>query len=294
MTGSRRSLSNHVLGPDGAQIEDLPTEDLLNPNVCIQTIFVLSYACSLNSNIIYSKDSGRRQPMLTLRKAAERGHADHGWLDSYHTFSFANYYDPAHMGFRALRVINEDWVAAKNGFPTHSHRDMEIITYVLAGALEHRDSMGNSAVIRPGEVQRMTAGTGVTHSEYNPSGTDPVHLLQIWILPNAPDLVPSYEQKAYGVAEKQGKLRLIAAMDSREGAVTVHQDLNLYATVLAPGEQVTYAAQADRYLWVQVARGAVLVNGKLLEQGDAVALAAEETLEMIGQAPAEVLVFDLA
>ena len=232
--------------------------------------------------------------MLILRKAAERGHADHGWLNSYHTFSFANYYDPAHMSFRALRVINEDWVAAKNGFPSHSHRDMEIITYVLEGALEHQDSMGNSAVIRPGEVQRMTAGTGVTHSEYNASATEPVHLLQIWILPNAKDLVPSYEQKAYSTAEKQGKLRLIAAADGREGAVTVHQDLNLYATVLEPGEQVNQAIQPDRQLWVQVARGTVLVNGEELAQGDAVALVEESILEIIGKELAEVLVFDLA
>jgi quercetin 2,3-dioxygenase len=232
--------------------------------------------------------------MLTLRKAATRGHADHGWLNSFHTFSFANYYDPAYMGFRALRVINEDRVAAKQGFPPHSHRDMEIISYVLEGALEHRDSMGNSSVIRPGDVQRMTAGTGVTHSEYNHSVTESVHFLQIWVLPNAQDLAPGYEQKAYSAAEKQGQLRLIASRDGRDGSVTVHQDLNLYATVLAAGELVNLAVPIDRHLWVQTLRGTVLVNGEMLEQGDGAALEAETALEIIGKEPSEVLVFDLA
>jgi quercetin 2,3-dioxygenase len=229
--------------------------------------------------------------MLTLRRSNERGHANHGWLNSYHTFSFANYYDPAHMSYRSLRVINEDWVAPKKGFPTHGHRDMEIISYVLEGALEHRDSMGNTSVIRPGDVQRMTAGTGVTHSEYNPSETDPVHLLQIWILPNAENLTPGYEQKTYAAGEKQGQLRLIASPDGRDGSVTVHQDMYLYATVLDAGERVSYAT--DRTLWIQVARGQVQVNGELLEPGDAAALETD-TLEMIGQTKAEVLVFDLA
>ncbi len=230
--------------------------------------------------------------MLTLRKAGDRGHANHGWLDSYHTFSFANYYDPDHMGFRDLRVINEDRVAPKQGFGSHSHRDMEIVTYVLEGALEHQDSLGNRAVMLRGEVQRMTAGTGVTHSEYNHSDRDPVHFLQIWILPEKKNLEPGYEQKVYSDAEKRGNLRLIASQDGREGSVTVHQDLNLYATVLGEGETVSLAGR-ERHFWVQVARGAVLLNGELLNQGDAAALDSE-TLELVGKEDAEVLVFDLA
>jgi redox-sensitive bicupin YhaK (pirin superfamily) len=230
--------------------------------------------------------------MLTLRRAEDRGHANHGWLDSYHTFSFANYYDPNHMGFRALRVINEDYVAPDQGFGRHPHRDMEIITYVLEGALEHQDSMGNRAVMLPGEVQRMTAGTGVTHSEYNHSDRDPVHLLQIWILPEKKNLEPGYEQKAYSDAEKRGNLRLIASQDGREGSVTVHQDLNLYATVLGEGEKVSLEV-SNRHFWIQVARGTVLLNGELLNQGDAATLDGE-TLELIGKEDAEVLVFDLA
>jgi quercetin 2,3-dioxygenase len=230
--------------------------------------------------------------MITLRRAEERGHANHGWLDSYHTFSFANYHDPNHMGFRDLRVINEDRVAASGGFGEHSHQNMEIVTYVLDGALEHQDSLGNQAVMRPGEVQRMTAGTGVAHSEYNHSDRDPVHFLQIWVLPNQKNLAPGYEQKAYSEAEKRGTLRLIASQEGRDGSVTVHQDLNLYATVLSANESVSLPKR-DRHLWVQVARGSVLLNGKLLHQGDAAALAGEE-LELVGEEKAEVLVFDLA
>lgn len=231
--------------------------------------------------------------MLTLRKAEDRGHADHGWLNSYHTFSFANYYDPNHMGFRNLRVINEDRVAPKQGFGTHSHRDMEIISYVLEGALEHQDSLGNRAVMRAGDVQRMTAGTGVTHSEYNHSDLDPVHFLQIWVLPEQKNLAPGYEQKAYSDAEKRGKLRLVASQEGREGSVTVHQDLNLYATVLSEGEQVSLPTTDDRHFWVQVIRGSVLLNDQLLKQGDAAALS-DETLKLVGKEDAEVLVFDLA
>jgi quercetin 2,3-dioxygenase len=230
--------------------------------------------------------------MITLRRAEERGHANHGWLDSYHTFSFANYHDRNHMGFRDLRVINEDRVAASGGFGEHSHQNMEIVTYVLDGALEHQDSLGNQAVMRPGEVQRMTAGTGVAHSEYNHSDRDPVHFLQIWVLPNQKNLAPGYEQKAYSEAEKRGTLRLIASQEGRDGSVTVHQDLNLYATVLSANESVSLPKR-DRHLWVQVARGSVLLNGKLLHQGDAAALAGEE-LELVGEEKAEVLVFDLA
>ncbi len=240
--------------------------------------------------------------MLTLRKANERGHADHGWLNSYHTFSFANYYDPAHMGFRKLRVINDDRVSGGGGFAPHSHRDMEIITYVLEGALEHQDSLGNRSIIRPGEVQRMTAGTGVTHSEYNASKTDRVHLLQIWVLPERSGLEPGYEQKFYAPEEKQGKLCLIASQDGRNHSVTVHQDLNLYAAVLNNGEGVTHEIERDRHLWVQVARGSVIVNGETLTAGDAAAVTpacakgseSETILELIGQDQPEILVFDLA
>lgn len=232
--------------------------------------------------------------MITLRKANDRGHADHGWLNSYHTFSFASYYDPAHMGFRKLRVINEDRVAGGGGFAPHSHRDMEIISYVLDGALEHQDSMGNNSVIRPGEVQRMTAGTGVTHSEYNASKSDTVHFLQIWVLPEKAGLAPGYEQKFYTPEEKRGQLRLIASHDGRDGSVTVHQDLNLYATVLGEGEKVTHEIESDRHLWVQVARGSASVNGEVLKAGDAAAIEGEPMLELVGQDMAEILVFDLA
>ena len=232
--------------------------------------------------------------MITIRKANDRGHANHGWLDSYHTFSFADYYDPKFMGFRSLRVINEDQIAAKRGFGTHSHRDMEIITYVLEGALEHQDSMGNRSVMRPGEVQRMTAGTGVSHSEYNHSDQEATHLLQIWILPETRGLEPSYEQKAYSDAEKRGKLRLIASQDGRDGSVKVHQDLNLYATVLGEGEEVNFSVKGDRQVWVQVARGSVMLNGQLLAQGDAAAVSQETLLDLTGKESAEVLMFDLA
>ena len=232
--------------------------------------------------------------MITIRKANDRGHANHGWLDSYHTFSFADYYDPKFMGFRSLRVINEDQIAAKRGFGTHSHRDMEIITYVLEGALEHQDSMGNRSVMRPGEVQRMTAGTGVSHSEYNHCDQEATHLLQIWILPETRGLEPSYEQKAYSDAEKRGKLRLIASQDGRDGSVKVHQDFNLYATVLEEDAQVNFSVKGDRQVWVQVARVSVMLNGQLLAQGDAAAVSQETLLDLTGKESAEVLVFDLA
>ncbi|PSB16187.1 pirin family protein [Phormidesmis priestleyi ULC007] len=231
--------------------------------------------------------------MITIRKANDRGHANHGWLDSYHTFSFADYYDPKFMGFRSLRVINEDQIAAKRGFGTHSHRDMEIITYVLEGALEHQDSLGNRSVMRPGEVQRMTAGTGVSHSEYNHFDREATHLLQIWILPETQGLKPGYEQKAYSDAEKRGKLCLIASQDGRDGSVKVHQDLNLYATVLGEGEQVNFSVKDDRQIWVQVARGSVMLNGQLLAPGDAAAVSQETLLDLTGKELAEVLVFDL-
>lgn len=230
--------------------------------------------------------------MITIRKAKDRGHLDHGWLDTYHTFSFDQYYDPRWMGFQSLRVINEDRVAPRRGFPTHSHRDMEIITYILEGALEHKDSMGNGSVIRPGDVQRMTAGTGVSHSEANPSD-EPVHLLQIWILPKARGLRPGYEQKAFTDDEKRGRLCLVASRDGREGSVTINQDANVYATVLEPGLEVTQRI-ADRHAWIQVARGSVNLNGAPLDQGDGAAISNESSLVISGQGPAEILLFDLA
>jgi quercetin 2,3-dioxygenase len=231
--------------------------------------------------------------MLKIRKAKERGHADHGWLDTYHTFSFADYWDPRHMGWGRLRVINEDRVAGGTGFPTHAHRDMEIITYVLEGALEHRDSLGTGSVIRPGEVQRMSAGTGVRHSEYNASKTDPVHLLQIWIEPAHAGIAPGYEQKTFPESERRGKLRLIAAADGRDGAVTIHQDAAVYATVLARGERVEHALAAGRLGWLQVARGALLLNGERLDQGDGAALEDERRVTLEALEPAEALLFDL-
>ncbi|MGH9945047.1 MAG: pirin family protein [Pyrinomonadaceae bacterium] len=232
--------------------------------------------------------------MISIRRAGERGHVNLGWLDTHHTFSFGDYYDPRFMGFRALRVINEDWVQPGRGFPTHPHRDMEIITYVLAGALEHRDSMGTGSVIRPGEVQRMSAGSGVTHSEYNGSKDEPVHLLQIWLVPNERGIRPSYEQKAYGVEEKRGRLRLVASPDGGDGSVTIQQDARLYAGVLAAGEEVSHTLGAGRHAWVQVARGAVEVNGQALEQSDGAAISDETEIKITGAGSAEVLLFDLA
>lgn len=232
--------------------------------------------------------------MITLRQGSDRGHANHGWLDSYHTFSFANYYDPNHMGFRALRVINEDWVQPGKGFGTHGHRDMEIITYVLEGALEHKDSLGNGAVITPGEVQRMSAGTGIMHSEFNSSSTEPVHLLQIWLLPDQQGLQPSYEQRTFPLEERLGKLRLIAAKDGRDGAVTIHSDVDLYSAVLQKGDRLAYQLQPDRYGWLQVARGEASLNGYNLKAGDAVALSQADSLKISTDTDAEILLFDLA
>jgi redox-sensitive bicupin YhaK (pirin superfamily) len=232
--------------------------------------------------------------MITLRKANERGHANHGWLDSHHTFSFADYYDPSHMGFRALRVINDDRVDGGGGFATHPHRDMEILTYVLDGALEHKDSMGNQGLIRPGEVQRMSAGTGVRHSEANASPAQPVHLLQIWIEPEARNLPPSYEQKMFASDEKQGRLKLVASRDAREGSVTLHQDVSLYAGLFKKGEKAELPLAPNRHAWVHVARGKVKVNGTELEDGDAIAISAEAKVEVEGVDAGEVLVFDLA
>jgi redox-sensitive bicupin YhaK (pirin superfamily) len=232
--------------------------------------------------------------MIDVRPAAERGAADHGWLDSRHTFSFADYYDPDHMGFRALRVINDDRVAGGGGFPTHPHRDMEILTYVLDGALQHKDSIGTGSVIRPGEVQVMSAGTGIRHSEFNHSERDPVRLLQIWMLPERNGLAPRYDQKAFPDSETKGKLRLVAARDGRDGAVTVFQDIDLYASKLGAGDKVTHELKPGRHAWIQMARGSATVNGKRLDEGDGAAISDERRLEIAGVEGAELLLFDLA
>jgi redox-sensitive bicupin YhaK (pirin superfamily) len=232
--------------------------------------------------------------MITIRKSEERGHFRHGWLDTFHTFSFDQYYDPAHMHWRSLRVINEDRVAPSQGFPTHSHRDMEIITYILSGALEHSDSMGNGSVIRPGDVQRMSAGTGVSHSEFNPSDSETVHLLQIWILPDARRLAPSYEEKSFSEDERRGRLRLVASDDGRDASVTIHQDARLYAAILDAGATVEHTLDANRYAWLQVARGAIKLNEFDLNQGDGAAVNRETDLKIVAQEPAEILLFDLA
>lgn len=231
--------------------------------------------------------------MITIRKSKERGHFDHGWLNTYHTFSFDQYYDPRYMGFRSLRVINEDFVAAGRGFPPHGHRDMEIITYILEGALKHEDSMGNGSVIRPGDVQRMTAGTGVRHSEQNASVTERVHLLQIWILPNAESLAPGYEQKAFSEEERRGQLRLIASEDGRDDSVRLNQDVSLFASILDDGQEVEHTMDPNRYGWLQVARGSVVVNGEKAEQGDGLVIVAESSLAIRAEQPAEILLFDL-
>src|SRR5215470_4540641 len=220
--------------------------------------------------------------MITVRRSHERGGGDYGWLNTKHTFSFSDYWDPRWMGFRCLRVINEDHVAPSSGFPTHPHNDMEIITYVLEGQLEHQDSLGTGSVILPGDGQRMTAGSGIRHSEFNPSTTEPVHFLQIWILPEKDALPPSYEQKSFPEAEKQGKLRLIASPDADHGSVKINQDAQLYVTLLKPGEEVRHDIAAGRYGWLQVARGAVELNGKRLNQGDGAAISDEKKLTIRG------------
>jgi len=232
--------------------------------------------------------------MITIRKAEDRGHFDLGWLDTFHTFSFDQYYDPAHMHFRSLRVINEDRVQPARGFPTHSHRDMEIITYILAGGLEHRDSMGNGSVIRPGDVQRMSAGTGVSHSEFNPSETEPVQLLQIWILPQSQGLLPSYEEKHFSDDERRGRLRLIASNDGHDGSVTIHQDAQLFAAVLDAGQTVVHPLDEKRSAWLQVARGTIRLNEVELKQGDGAAVRNESELKITAHDQAEFLLFDLA
>jgi len=232
--------------------------------------------------------------MIYIRKSGDRGHANHGWLDSRFTFSFADYFDPAHIHFRTLRVMNDDRIAGGGGFPTHPHRDMEIVTYVLEGALQHRDSMGNGSVIRPGDVQYMSAGTGVTHSEFNASETETVHLYQIWMFPDRKGHKPAYGQKNFAEADKRGKLRLVVSPDGREGSVQIRQDNELYAAMLAPGETVKHELKPQRHAYVQVARGSVTLNGQPLETGDGAAISDEQSIKLTGAQDAEVLLFDLA
>ncbi len=232
--------------------------------------------------------------MITIRRSNERGGGDYGWLKTRHTFSFNDYLDEKWMGFRSLRVINEDWVGPSGGFPTHPHRDMEIITYILSGKLEHKDSLGTGSVILPGDGQRMTAGRGIRHSEKNPSPTETAHLLQIWILPEKQSLEPSYEQKSFPESEKRGKLRLIASNDGADGSVKINQDARLFVTLLAPGEEVAHSLGGKRHAWLQVAKGEVELNGQKLNQGDGAAASEENKLTIKGTKDAEVLLFDLA
>jgi len=232
--------------------------------------------------------------MITIRKSNDRGHADHGWLNTRFTFSFADYFDLEHVQFRTLRVMNDDRISGGGGFPTHPHKDMEIVTYVLEGALAHKDSMGSGSVIRPGDVQYMSAGTGVAHSEFNASEKETVHLYQIWMFPDKKGYKPVYDQKHFGEAEKSGKLRLVASPDGRDGSVKIRQDNELYATVLGPGEVVKHELRPDRHAYVQVARGSVALNGKKLETGDGARISGEQALELRGVDKAEILLFDLA
>lgn len=231
--------------------------------------------------------------MITIRPASERGYANHGWLDTFHTFSFADYWDEDHVQFRNLRVINEDRIAGGGGFPIHGHRDMEIITWIVDGALEHKDSLGTGATIRPGDAQRMSAGFGIRHSEFNASRTVPVHLLQIWIEPSRTGIKPGYEQKHFPVSERQGRLRLVASPDGQEGSITITADASLYSGVFAPGETGTVALGSGRYAWVQVIKGTMTVNGTALAAGDGAALSGESQVQVTATAAAEVLVFDL-
>lgn len=231
--------------------------------------------------------------MITLREASERGHADYGWLKTFHTFSFGSYHDPKHTHFRALRVMNEDFVAPGKGFGTHPHDNMEIVTYVLEGALEHRDSMGNGEILCPGEFQRMSAGTGITHSECNPSSSEPVHLYQIWLFPAVRNITPSYEQKRFDKAERTNRLQLVASPDGMNGSLTIHQDAKIYLAELGEGAVVEHPLTSDRYAWVQVLRGGLSVSGVHAEVGDGVAISAEGQLTLAAQKGAEVMVFEL-
>ena len=232
--------------------------------------------------------------MITIRRAFDRGHVNHGWLDTYHTFSFSSYRDPKHVHFRALRVMNEDVVAPGQGFGTHPHDNMEIITYVLEGALEHRDSMGNGEVLRPGEFQRMSAGTGITHSEFNPSPTEPVHLYQIWLFPQQDGIEPSYEQKRFDEVERHNRLRLVASPDAAEGSLLIHQDARIFLSLLDADKQVTRELRPGRHAWLQVLRGKVALNGQALQTSDGAAVSDEAALEIKASDDAEVMLFNLA
>jgi redox-sensitive bicupin YhaK (pirin superfamily) len=232
--------------------------------------------------------------MIAIRRAHERGHFDHGWLNTYHTFSFASYRDPSHMGFRALRVMNEDFVRPDQGFGTHPHENMEIVTYVLEGALEHRDSMGNGEVLRPGEFQRMSAGTGITHSEFNPSDAEPVHLYQIWLFPERNGIEPSYEQKRFAETERQNRLRLVASPDAADGSLLIHQDARIYLSSLDDGAEVRHDPAKGRHAWLQILRGSAAVNGQQLATGDGAAISDEPALTIRATGAAEIMLFDLA
>ncbi|MHB1219730.1 MAG: pirin family protein [Alphaproteobacteria bacterium] len=232
--------------------------------------------------------------MIKIRRGEERGKTRIDWLDSRHSFSFGDYYDPAHMGYRGLRVINEDWIAAGAGFPTHPHRDMEIVTLVLSGTLEHRDSLGSGEVIRPGDVQRMSAGTGIRHSEFNPSKTEPTHLLQIWILPERAGLQPSYEQKHFDEVDRRGRLRLVADRQGMDGAVTIQADARIHAGLLPAGERIEHKLTPGRHSWLQIARGEVELDGQILAAGDAAAIEGERVLRLAGRKDADLALFDLA
>jgi redox-sensitive bicupin YhaK (pirin superfamily) len=232
--------------------------------------------------------------MIRVRKKGDRGHADHGWLNTWHTFSFAGYQDPEHMGFRSLRVMNEDIVAPGKGFGTHPHHDMEIVTYVLHGALEHKDSMGNGEVLRPGEFQRMTAGTGITHSEFNPSPDEPVHLYQIWLRPDRKGIEPGYEQKAFAVEERQDRLRLVASPDAEDGSLLIHQDVRIYLSLLSEGRKLQHQLDPERHAWLQVVAGSLTLNGQSLVASDGAEVSDEEALEVTATEDAEFFLFDLA
>lgn len=232
--------------------------------------------------------------MIRIRRGDERGHFDHGWLDTFHTFSFADYFDPVQMGFRSLRVINEDRVAPGRGFGKHPHRDMEIVTYVLSGELRHRDSLGTGSVLRAGELQRMTAGTGIQHSESNDSATEPVHLYQIWLLPERRGLEPSYEQRGFDASEHRGRFRVVVSPDGSDGSLTIRQDATLYLAAIGDGEAAGHAILPGRHAWLQVLRGRVALNGEALSAGDGVALSGEPGLSVRAERPSEVMLFDLA
>ena len=232
--------------------------------------------------------------MIRVRKSSDRGHLNHGWLDTYHTFSFGNYYDPKHMGFRTLRVINEDWVAPGRGFGTHGHADMEIVTYVLEGALSHKDSLGTGETLRPGEFQRMTAGSGIEHSEFNPSSTESVHLYQIWLQPEAKGLPPTYEQKSFPDGGQHNTLRLVADPSARDGALAIRQDAQIYLATLDPDASVSHSLAPGRHAWLQVLRGSVTLGDQTLTAGDAVSFSEESSLTLQATEPAEVMLFDLA